>query len=134
MPLPLLPDVLDLAITALAMQTAVTAISPRIVSRTTSTSVYPLYEVFVVDTGEAGDPVLGESRVQVNCWGGGNGPNYDQQALLMARTVRSVARDLKGIYAGGTITGCAPGLIVPAPDSDTGRARFIIDLIIESHP
>jgi hypothetical protein len=132
MPLPVLPDVVDLAITALAAQSTVTAISPRIVSRTTSTSVYPLYEVFVVDTGEAGDPVLGESRVQVNCWGGGNGPSFDQQALLMARTVRSVSRDLKGTYTGGTIVRCWSELAIPGPDATTGRARFIVDLLITS--
>jgi hypothetical protein len=132
MPLPLLPDVVDLAITGLAAQPSITAlVSSRVYSRIPGTPTWPLLVVSTVDEGEAGDPGLGESRVQVDCWGAGNGPGYDQQARLLARTVRAVARDLVGSYVGkGSITGCAPGLIVPAPDGDTGRARFIVDLLL----
>lgn len=134
MPVPLLPDVIDLAITALAAQSPVTAlVSTRIYSRRPDNPTWPLLVVSTVDDDEGRDPALGLSRVQVDCWGGGNGAGYDQQARLLARTVRSVARDLKGTYGGGVVTGCAPGLIIPAPDSDTGRARFIVDLILESH-
>lgn len=134
MPVPLLPDPVALVISALGAQAAVTTLSPRIYSRIPGSAVFPLYVVSSVDEDEAGDPVLGLSREQVDCWGGGNGAEFDQQARLMARTVRSVARDLKGAYAAGTIVDCAPELIIPGPDSDTGRARFIIDLIVRAGP
>lgn len=134
MPLPILPDVVDLAITALAGQTPVTAlVSTRLYSRLPDAPTWPLLVVSLVDHAESPEPALGTARVQVDSWGAGNGPGYDQAAFLLARTVVSVARDLRGTYAGGTIVGCSPGLIVAAPDPDTGRARSIVDLIIGSH-
>jgi hypothetical protein len=135
LPLPLLPDVVDLAITALAAQSTVTAlVSTRLYSRLPDVPTWPLLVVTLVDHDESPEPAFGVARVQVDAWGAGNGPGYDQAAFTLARTVVSVARDLRGTYAGGTIVGCAPGLIVPAPDPDTGRARSIVDLLLTSHP
>lgn len=135
MPLALLPDVVALAITALRAQTAVTAlVSQRVYSRIPASPTWPLLVVSTVDEGEAGEPIVGASRVQVDCWGGGNGADYDQQARALGRTVRSVTRDLVGSYTGGSIVACSPELMIPAPDSDTGRARFIVDLSITTAP
>lgn len=134
MPLPLLPDVVDVTITALLAQPAVTAlVSTRIYGQLPATPTWPLLVVSTVDDDEGGDPYLGLARVQVDCWGAGPSAADVAQARLLARSVRSVARDLKGTYAGGTITGAAPALFLAQPDPQTGRARFVVDLNVESH-
>jgi Protein of unknown function (DUF3168) len=132
-PLPLLPDTVALAIQALGAQSVITAlVGARIYDRVPASPVYPLLEVLSVDDGEsAGEPIVGESRVQVNCWGAGTGPGHVQQTRLIARTVRAVCRDLVGTHAAGRIVSAAPVLFVPAPD-ETGRARFIIDLSLRT--
>lgn len=136
MPLPLLPDTLALGREALLAQTPVTAIvSTRVYgSRIPGSPTYPLIVLSVVDDDEARDPALGEARLQADCWGAGSGPVEEEQARLLARTVRAVARDLAGTYTAGTVTGCAPGQIISAPDPTTGRVRFIVDLLITTHP
>lgn len=134
MPLPLLPDVKALGREALLAQSAITAlVSTRIYGRIPDSPTWPLLEVRIVDDDEAGDPALGAARLQVNCWGAGPSPTDEAAALVIARTVRAVARDLYGTYTSGTVAYAAPGQIIPATDPQTGRVRFVVDLIITSH-
>lgn len=134
MSVPLLPDVIALGRDALVAQTAVTAlVSTRIYDAIPSSPVWPLIELQIVDDGEAGDPALGAARLQANCWGAGPTATDKQAALDVARTLRSVARDLRGTYSSGSLADCAPGLIIPAPDPQTGRVRFVVDLLLTTH-
>lgn len=135
MPLPLLPDVIALIRDAWLAQSSVTAlVSTRIYDRipasATSTD-FPLVELIDVDDDEASDAVHGLSRVQNSIWGQGPSPANTQQARLIARTMRAAARDLKGTYSTGTIYACTPALFIPQPDPATGRARFILDTVLE---
>lgn len=134
MPTPLLPDVVSLTITGLLAQPAVTAIvGTRIYDRIPASPTYPLLSVVVVSDDEAAEAALGFARVQVDCWGRGSSQSNAQEARNLALTVRSVTRDLRGTYSGGAISAAAPAPFVTAFDPDTGRARFIIDLFIETH-
>lgn len=134
MPLPLLPDAISLGREALLAQAPVTAlVSTRIYGAIPGSPTWPLIELAIVDDDEARDPALGEARLQANCWGAGPSSDDKRDALALARTVRSVARDLRGAYASGAVVKCAPGQIIPAPDPQTGRVRFLVDLLLTSH-
>lgn len=134
MPLPLLPDLIALSREAILAQSAMTAlVSTRVYGRIPGTPTWPLITLAVVDDGEARDPALGDARVQADCWGAGPSTTDEEVARLIARTLRSVARNLRGTYTTGVITGCAPGQVISAPDAQTGRARMICDLLIVSH-
>lgn len=139
MPTPLLPDVVGLTIAGLLAQSSITDIvGTRVFDRIPATPTYPLVAVTVISDDEYTDPALGTARVQIDCWGAGSGQTHSEQARRLARTVRSVARDLRGTYAGpasatGVISAASPAAFISAFDPDTGRARFIIDLFIETH-
>lgn len=134
MPLPLLPDPVELTRLGLVAQPAVTAfVAARVHDRIPSSPVYPLIRLDLISDDEERDPSLGFARVQAGCWGTGAGPNDTAAAQQLARTIRAAARDLQGTYAAGVIVSCSPGLIVPAPDPTTGRARFLVDLFLITH-
>lgn len=135
MPLPLLPDPVELARLALRAQPSVTAlVADRIADRTPGGQVaYPRIRLNLISDDEERDPSLGYARVQADCWGDGDDPDATAAALALARTVRAVARDLQGTYAAGVIASCDPGLIIPAPDPTTGRARYVVDLLLTTH-
>lgn len=134
MPTPLLPDTLDLARTALLAQPSLTAlVGTRILPRIPASPVWPLLVLTVVDSGEL-EWHTGEARVQVDVWGAG-GQDADWQAVYtIARTLVSVARDLRGAYGPGRIANSAPASTVPQPDQTTGRARLVVDLILHTAP
>jgi hypothetical protein len=107
-------------------------VGTRIYDRVPASPTWPLLEVLGVDDAEsAGEPTMGEARVQINCWGAGPDAGHVQTARTIARTIRAVCRDLTGAHAAGTIVSAAPVMFVPAPD-ETGRARFILDLSIRT--
>src|SRR5215207_5337282 len=131
MPFPLLPDTVALAREALLAQTSITAlVSTRIYARIPATPTWPLLVVSTVDDAESPEPAFGESRVQVDVWGAGGSDTQTAQARLIARTVWQAARDLDGSYTSGVIVHCTPLISVPAPDPETGRARFVVDLSV----
>jgi hypothetical protein len=76
----------------------------------------------------------GQPRVQVDVWGAGSTATDAANALTIARTVRSITRDLRGTWTAGDISNAAPSTIIPAPDQTTGRARYVIDLLLETNP
>jgi len=131
MPTPTLPDPTVLARSALLAETAVTTlVSTRIYYAIPASPTYPLLVLTLVDDDELRPETL-TARVQVDVWGDGPGTQSVLEAKAIAATVRSVARDLKGTYTGGTISSSVAGQVIPQPDGTTGRARFIVDLLIE---
>lgn len=134
MPVPVLPDALAVAREGLLAQSTLTAlVGTRIYDRIPASPTWPLLVLSVVDDLEL-EWHTGVARVQVDVWGAGSSPTDAAQALSIARTVRSVARDLRQSWAAGDISNAAPGTILPAPDPETGRARYVIDLILETNP
>jgi hypothetical protein len=134
MPLPLLPNVVDLTKEALLAQASLTAlVGTRVYDRVPGAPSYPLLVVTSVDEAESPEPAIGEARVQVDVWGK---PMSELGALtaarLVTRTLQSVVRDLRGTWTAGKIVGAAHLNTIPQPDPDTGRTRFIVDLQINS--
>jgi len=134
MPLPLLPNVVDLTKEALLAQTSLTAlVSTRIYDRVPGTPTFPLLVVTSVDEAESPEPAIGEARVQVDVWGKLLSELGAQtQARLITRTLQSVVRDLRGTWTAGHIVNSAHLNTIPQPDPDSGRTRFIVDLQINS--
>lgn len=134
MPLPVLPDVIALGREAILAQSAITAlVSTRVYRQIPASPIWPLITLSLVDDLEAPEPALSATRLQADCWGAGPSTADEQAAWLIVRTLRSVARELKGTYATGTLTACAPGPLIPSPDPQTGRIRIICDLLITAH-
>lgn len=130
MPTPVLPDPVVVARTALLAQTTLTAlIAQRIYWAIPSEPppIYPLLVVSSVDDDEERPEAL-IARVQVDVWGEGKTVVDVNACKTVARTIRSVARDLVGTWGSATITLAVAGQIIPNPDTTSGRARFIVDL------
>lgn len=134
MPVPLLPDTLALAREALLAQASLTAlVGTRIYDRIPASPTWPLLVVSDVDIQEL-EWHTWLARVQVDVWGAGGSQADWQQVRTIARTLYSVARDLRGSWTAGDISNAAPLIIVPAPDETTGRARLVVDLQLETNP
>jgi hypothetical protein len=136
MPLSLLPDDVELTRQAALAQTALTAyVGTRMYDRVPATPTWPLIVFISVDDNEAGEPTRGSSRVQADVWGRSGSPTDTAEAKTIARTLRAVARDFKGTYGGvGTVSSASAAFIVPQPDPTTGRARFVVDILLETSP
>lgn len=125
MPLTLLPDAETVMVQALGAQAAVTAItSTRIGTVIPDTPVFPLIRLTKVAERFTDEEGLEEVTVQVECWA-----DSDATASQLARTVVAARKDMRGVYAGGWM-----GLVdvasgpTPAPDPESQRARYILDL------
>lgn len=130
MPIPVLPDSTVAARTALLAQATVTSlVGQRIYYAIPSTPVFPLLVLSLVDDDELRPETL-TARVQVDVWGNGNTTQDVLDCKAIAAAVRSVARDLKGSWP-ARISNSVAGQIVPNPDDTSGRARFIVDLLLE---
>lgn len=131
MPTPVVADPVVAVRTALAAQSAVTAlVAQRIYYAIPGTGTYPLLVVSLVDEDEI-RPEAVSARVQVDVWGMGGSPQQVIDAKAIAAVLRSVARDLRGAWAGATISSAVAGQVVPNPDTTTSRARFVVDLQVE---
>lgn len=130
MPLPVLPDSDAVTIAALAAETAITAlVGLRIYDRIPDAPTWPLITVATIFENELTDPIGLDVLEQVDVWGAGGSRLDTFNARQIARTVRSVSRDLAGTYASGTVAGCSAGELRDlGPDPDTGRAHFALDL------
>lgn len=127
---PVLPDAVVVARTALLAQTTLTALVAQRIHWAIPSDpppTYPLLVVSSVDDDEERPEAL-IARVQVDVWGAGKTVVDVNDCKTIARTIRAVARDLVGAWTGGTITLAVAGQIIPNPDTDSGRARFIVDL------
>ena len=131
MPTPVLPDPVIAARTALLAQSTLTAlVSTRIYYAIPATPTWPLLVLSLVDDDEVRPEAL-TARVQVDIWGVGNTTQDVLDCKAIAAVVRSVARDLKGTWGGASIYSAVAGQIIPNPDTTSGRARHIIDLLLE---
>jgi hypothetical protein len=131
--LPLLPDLLAVAIQAVRAQPAVqSAVGARVYDRVPASPVWPLLVVSVVDNGER-SPSEGSGRFQVDVWGSGPGDTASAAAHTIARAVVAASRDMRGTWPAGTITnsGVAMGPL-EQPDDETGRARWVVDLYVDT--
>lgn len=131
MPTPLLPDPTVAARTALLAQSPVAAlVGTRIHFAIPSAPTWPLLVLTLVDDDELRPETL-TARVQVDVWGAGNTTQDTLDCKAIASTVRSVARDLRGTWGAAQISNSVAGQIIPSPDDTTGRARLIVDLLLE---
>lgn len=134
---PLLPKPRTVARAALLAQTAITTIvGTRVLLAVPDpwpTDANGDLQVIVLDLVDDDElrPETLDVRVQVNCWGAGSSTIDSDSCEDTASTVRSIARDLNGDWAEGKIRNCVAGLIIPAPDPKTGRARHVVDLTFE---
>lgn len=127
-----LPDPVVVAREALLAQAAVTtsAVSSRVHFAIPETTTYPIWVLSLVDDDELRPETL-DVRLQVDVWGDGNTSDDQVDTKASAALLRSVARDLNGDWSSGKIRACVAGQIIPNPDTTSGRARFIVDLLFQ---
>jgi hypothetical protein len=136
MPTPVLPNPKVAARTGLLAQTALTALVDQRIYYAIPAPVggveptYPLIVLSIVDADELRPETL-TARVQADIWGKGkeNQDVLDTEAI--AAVLRSVARSLVGTWGSAAISNSVAGQAIPSPDSTTGRARTIVDLLID---
>lgn len=134
MPVALLPDVVAVVRQALLGQAAVVAlVSTRIYNRIPATPTFPLVVVTKVSEQEL-QWHTSNARVQIDCWAAAAGDAGEAQADLIGRTILASMRDLVGTWSSGKVSNTGLALILTGPDPDTGRARRIIDLFVETNP
>jgi hypothetical protein len=133
-PTPTLPDTIAVVREALLAQTPITAlVAGRIYDRIPAAPTWPLLVLDTVDEAEV-DWYRWQARVQVNCWGPGPSSADEQAARVLAMTVVAVSRDLRGPWTAGHIVNTWQVNMIPAPDDTTGRARFVVDVMVETMP
>ena len=133
MPTPVLPDPVIAARTALLGQTPLTDIVAQRIYWAIPSDPAPTYPLLVVSSvdDDALRPETLTARVQVDVWGAGRTVVDVNDCKAIARIIRSVARDLRGTWGGASISNSVAGQIIPNPDDTSGRARFIVDLLLE---
>jgi len=128
--LALKPDTVAVVRDALLARPAVTAIFGARITARLQGDVWPQLRLSTASEGEDAEPHMGEARVTCECFGGG-GTDADTASMrIAALTLFANARDLAGAYPSGIIVACAPLLFIPDPVPDTGRARFIVDIVV----
>lgn len=131
MPTPVLPNPKVAARTGLLAQSALTAlVAQRIYYAIPANPVFPLIVLTIVDADELRPETL-TARVQADVWGAGGSTQDVLDTEAVAAVLRSVARDLVGAWGGATISSAVAGLSIQQPDSTTGRARTVVDLLLE---
>jgi hypothetical protein len=135
MPLVLLPNVVALTKEAVLAQASVSAlVDARGYDRIPVSPTWPLLVFTLVDETESPEPAIGEARIQVDVWGEQLSElGAATEVGLIARTLVSVVRDLRGTWTAGRIVNSAHLGTIPQPDPVSGRARNIVDLQISSH-
>lgn len=128
---PILPNPKVVARTGLLAQSALTAlVAQRIYYAIPASPVYPLVVLSIVDADELRPETL-TARVQADIWGPGNSTQDVLDTEAVAAVIRSIARNLVGTWGGASISNSVAGQAIPQPDSTTGRARTIVDLLID---
>jgi len=121
------PDPQAALIGFLASHTAVSAISGMRVSSQKIDSASPRIQVTALP-GPTTEPFEQAAEFQIDCWGG-----TETQAYTLARTVCAAIFDIVPQVA--SITTAYPTLMPFAShDPDTGRPRFICQLLVISSP
>jgi hypothetical protein len=131
MPTPVLPNAKVAARTGLLAQAGLTAlVDQRIYYAIPASPVYPLIVLSIVDADELRPETL-TARVQADIWGKGGSTQDTLDTEAIAAVLRSVARNLVGTWGAASISNSVAGQAIPQPDSTTGRARTIVDLLLE---
>lgn len=131
MPTPVIPNPKVAARTGLLAQSALTArVDQRIYYAIPATPTFPLIVLTTVDVNET-RPEAATARVQGDVWGKGNTTQDVLDTEEIAAILRSVARDLVGTWGSAHILSAVASQAIPNPDSTTGRARTIVDLLID---
>lgn len=131
MPTPLLPDATVIARQALLAQAPLTAlVVQRVYFAIPATPTFPLVVLTLVDDDELRPEAL-TARVQADVWGAGGDTQSVIDTKTIAATIRSVARDLVGTWAAGSIFNAVAGITISQPDDKTGRSRHIVDLLLD---
>ena len=129
--MPVLPNPKVAARTGLLAQTALTAlVGQRVYYAIPANPTYPLVVLTVVDSDELRPETL-TARVQADVWGEGNSTQDVLDTEAVVAVIRSVARSLVGTWGGAAISNAVAGQAIPQPDTETGRARTIVDLLLE---
>lgn len=132
MPTPVLPNPKVAARTGLLAQTALTAlVAQRIYYAIPANPTFPLIVLTVIDDDEAARPDALTARVQADVWGAGNSTQDVLDTEAIVAVLRSVARNLVGTWGSASIFSAVAGQAIPNPDTTTGRARTIVDLLID---
>lgn len=136
MPLPLQPDPVALAIQAYRGQASITAlVVQRIYDRIPGSPSWPLIVVGLVSQAPLTEPGWVTALLQLDVWGNGPGPADAAAALTVARTVWAATPDLHGNWPGfGAVAQAYPSLLLPQPDTTTGRARYIVQTELTCAP
>jgi hypothetical protein len=136
MPTPVLPNPKVAARTALLAQTALTALVATRIFYAIPGPVggveptYPLVVLSIVDADELRPETL-TARVQADIWGRGKETQDTLDTEAIAAVLRSIARNLVGTWGPASISSSVAGPAIPQPDSTTGRARTVVDLLLE---
>lgn len=134
MPTPEFPETLTLLRDALKAQpTLVDLVGQRIYITRPADPDWPLIQLTMVDEQELEWHTL-FARVQCDIWGLDSSDVSIRNVRAVGRRLISVSRDLIGTYPSGTLNLVTPGIMVPSPDPDTGKARTYVDLRLEIQP
>lgn len=129
MPVPLAPEPGALLVEALLAQPTLAAlVGDRIYTDMPEYQTWPMCVVHVVDYAED-QSYYWSARLQIDCWGQGLTPADELETSVIARTIQSVSRDVRGAWSTGHICNSYTATIVESPDN--GWARHVIDLLIE---
>jgi hypothetical protein len=70
------------------------------------------------------------AEYQIDAWGG-----TEAQAYVLASTVCAAIYDMRGPITGGRIVTAEPSLRpISAPDEDTGRPRYLVQVVLTAYP
>lgn len=90
---------------------------------------FPAVRVGLVGGPDRPANATGRPLLQAECWGDGDDDDAEGQAEQLAAAVDDAAQDLAGAYAAGTIVSSwTVGHYLHAPDPDTRRERFIVQI------
>lgn len=134
------PDLAVLLVTYLAARADVTAITDRIGTRTPETTSEPWVRITLLP--EVTHPSsralhLTHALVQLDCYGGADRDTSEDEASLLARTVRVALHEMPdATHTGAVITAVADLSMHQAadPDLEPARDRFILQATITAHP
>jgi hypothetical protein len=130
-----LPDAEALLIQALKAKPTVTVqCGGRIGTRLGG--VYPAIRVTLLGGSSRQVENTGRPELQIECWGDGSDATAETQAALLAQTIEAEVASLAGSYSVGQIVGAVVygGILHSAPDTTTGRERYILQIGLLTQP
>jgi hypothetical protein len=127
------PDAGEALRLALRAQPVITAITGTRVGLTLTGSD-PAIRYALLPGGRNHGGGAASARLQVECWGRGNGAPDDGTADDLARTVVSVLTGMVGTYGQARVHGVSADAPYRSDDTTTGRPRAIVGVSITVSP